>query len=432
MAADGGAMEKLNKQLKAINRELLRSAEPDALENKWPEAAFQSTFDERWGAWFKDHGVHGVTFADEYLALLAGRHKAYADVAPPPPHTFPYRFIEENGCVVPLVLPRSRFRNRLIEVFSTRQLLSVCDLCVHREARWGDLCVAADEFWARRARNGKSRARAGRPAVVMVDIMIYPLYATTVHRLLRNVPHVLVIVDEDCSFTRHMFDAIDSDNLVAVHAQNLEFAHERCHALPLGVGRTVTRSARYNSPPWEELGLSIDEVLRAVNLADVDAKAPSIYINCARSSNRVALLDALQSRADDASNESDAGAPFVVFAPYKQNASGRYSREDFRDYLLEMSRYRFTLCPPGNGFDCFRVWEALLVGSVPIVPESPFWDGFPSDMPLLRCQDMVAELTPARCEEEWTSRLRDQMATFDRTVLSTSYWERSVLKSLDA
>ena len=39
----------------------------------------------------------------------------------------------------------------------------------------------------------------------------------------------------------------------------------------------------------------------------------------------------------------------------------------FEDYLKRMSQYKFTACLPGSGFDIHRIYEALLVGSIPIV-----------------------------------------------------------------
>ena len=33
-----------------------------------------------------------------------------------------------------------------------------------------------------------------------------------------------------------------------------------------------------------------------------------------------------------------------------------------------------TLSPPGRGYDCFRTWQALAVGTVPLVPEDPAYD----------------------------------------------------------
>jgi hypothetical protein len=32
----------------------------------------------------------------------------------------------------------------------------------------------------------------------------------------------------------------------------------------------------------------------------------------------------------------------------------------------------YVLSPPGNGIDCHRTWEALFLGSIPIVKKS-FW-----------------------------------------------------------
>jgi hypothetical protein len=36
------------------------------------------------------------------------------------------------------------------------------------------------------------------------------------------------------------------------------------------------------------------------------------------------------------------------------------------EYLMDMSRHRFVLCPAGNGIDCYRSLEAIYCGSVPI------------------------------------------------------------------
>ncbi len=42
-------------------------------------------------------------------------------------------------------------------------------------------------------------------------------------------------------------------------------------------------------------------------------------------------------------------------------------RRSFTDYLKEMATYKFVLCPRGWGPDSYRTWEALLVGTIPIV-----------------------------------------------------------------
>ena len=41
--------------------------------------------------------------------------------------------------------------------------------------------------------------------------------------------------------------------------------------------------------------------------------------------------------------------------------------KDFKDYLDQIAIHNMTLCPPGNGMDCYRTLEALYLGSIPIM-----------------------------------------------------------------
>ena len=47
---------------------------------------------------------------------------------------------------------------------------------------------------------------------------------------------------------------------------------------------------------------------------------------------------------------------------------------------MNQAQYAFVLSPPGNGLDCHRTWEALVLGCIPIVKSSgldPVFDGLP-------------------------------------------------------
>ena len=46
-------------------------------------------------------------------------------------------------------------------------------------------------------------------------------------------------------------------------------------------------------------------------------------------------------------------------------------REDFENYLKNYKKYKFTLTPYGNGMDCHRTWEALLMKTIPIIKTGP-------------------------------------------------------------
>ncbi|HLB94073.1 MAG TPA: hypothetical protein VJJ81_02400 [Candidatus Babeliales bacterium] len=56
------------------------------------------------------------------------------------------------------------------------------------------------------------------------------------------------------------------------------------------------------------------------------------------------------------------------------------NRQPYETYLTNMAESKFVVSPHGNGLDCHRTWEALLVGSFPIVTSStldPLYQGLP-------------------------------------------------------
>ena len=67
-------------------------------------------------------------------------------------------------------------------------------------------------------------------------------------------------------------------------------------------------------------------------------------------------------------------------------------KKPFLEYMREMAEYKFTLSPRGLGPDCYRTWEALLVGSIPVL-HSCYLDELYSDLPVLYVKDWT-EVTP--------------------------------------
>jgi hypothetical protein len=61
-------------------------------------------------------------------------------------------------------------------------------------------------------------------------------------------------------------------------------------------------------------------------------------------------------------------------------------RLNARRYRRLLVRYGFVASPPGAGVDCFRTWEALYLGVVPIVKRSLFYEFFPG-LPVLIVDD---------------------------------------------
>ena len=49
---------------------------------------------------------------------------------------------------------------------------------------------------------------------------------------------------------------------------------------------------------------------------------------------------------------------------------------DNLEYLRELSKYKYNLCPEGNFFESHRIWESLIFGCTPIVEKNTVNENF--------------------------------------------------------
>ena len=49
-----------------------------------------------------------------------------------------------------------------------------------------------------------------------------------------------------------------------------------------------------------------------------------------------------------------------------------YKHLDTREYFNKLAQYKYSICPRGTGLDSYRIWESLLVNTIPITLETPF------------------------------------------------------------
>jgi hypothetical protein len=106
-----------------------------------------------------------------------------------------------------------------------------------------------------------------------------------------------------------------------------------------------------------------------------------------------------------------------------------------RELYAAASKYLFGFSPPGYGVDCYRTYEYLLLGVIPIVPDQPInWGGMFDDLPVLVLEDYNRNRTRA----EYLGIMRDYIASpkfqdqdfeagWQRLFLR--YWRRLVLEA---
>lgn len=93
-----------------------------------------------------------------------------------------------------------------------------------------------------------------------------------------------------------------------------------------------------------------------------------------------------------------------------------------REFYNELSASQYTLSPWGVEFECIRTWEAILLGSIPIVEHS-FLDPLYSDLPILlvhKWEDIDEKML--RKNYDSLKKKSTEKATFD-------YWE-SLIKEI--
>ena len=94
------------------------------------------------------------------------------------------------------------------------------------------------------------------------------------------------------------------------------------------------------------------------------------------------------------------------------------SRKPFLEYMEEMSQYKFVLSPWGDIVDCYRHWEAMLVGAIPIMQSSQALESLCADLPVILVKDW-SEVT-----EEFLNRKYEEMKgkQYNLRKLYMQYW----------
>lgn len=98
------------------------------------------------------------------------------------------------------------------------------------------------------------------------------------------------------------------------------------------------------------------------------------------------------------------------FCTFDANRTGK-------EFLEEIMRSKFVLCPRGNGLDTHRVWESLMLGSIPILKSNAL-DPLYEDLPVLIVKDwdeVTEEFLEKKYKEIWSKN-------YNYDKLYADYW----------
>lgn len=186
------------------------------------------------------------------------------------------------------------------------------------------------------------------------------------------------------SYTKSTFSDIPS-NIRKWFTVNMMCKHPKIECIPFGI------------PSWSY------EILDNINITE-KRQDKSLYVN---------FQTYTVERLNIKSFYRDSNFAFCTYVD---------EAKDNEIYLNELSSHKFVLCPNGNGIDCFRTWEALTLGTIPIVERSYVSESF-SDLPILIVDNMYG-ITKDFLDKQYElimNRFPD-WSTIEK--LKLSYWGR--------
>ena len=158
-------------------------------------------------------------------------------------------------------------------------------------------------------------------------------------KTIRN-PFILVCHNSDGCFQKKYEQLFNLSCLNCIFTQNNMTRHDRIFHLPIGIGNSQ----------WEHGNIGLLMEMRQ-NIS----KDRFIFFNFNIETNRDKRLVCY--------NEIEKkGIQFL----------NRFSNQ--REYLQELSKYQFAICPEGHGPDCHRIYECLYLNVIPIMVRSHLTD----------------------------------------------------------
>jgi hypothetical protein len=227
--------------------------------------------------------------------------------------------------------------------------------------------------------------KSGSAIFVKTDYLDH--FFSRIHPLIRY-PYVLITHNSDYGVPGSFSSFLEDEKIIAWFGQNTDLSHPKLHPIPIGIANQY----------W---GHGNVEVLRAV-ASQTLPKKHLLYLNFVIQNYYPERWQVFRLFGN---------APFCF----------RPSRKDFGGFLADMKSSQFILSPRGNGLDTHRLWEALYMGSFPIVKTSSL-DALYADLPVVIVNDwkeVTEEFLLQKYEELSQSRY-----SLEKTKMN--YWTKLI------
>lgn len=255
------------------------------------------------------------------------------------------------------------------------------------------------------------------PSIIFVKTDYIARFFQTIHPYL-TVPYVLITHNSDCTIPYPDFNSdniryimysqpeyplpdnylayLDDPKLIHWFTQNCNGSHPKLSPIPIGL-------ANAHIVPHGDFHI-LESVQQRAHALE---KKHLMYFNCVVETNRAERRRAAEILATTQ----------LCYQP---------SFKPVQEYLEDIAASYFVVSPPGNGPDCHRTWEALLLGAIPIVKHSAF-DSLFDDLPVV----IVHDWTEINLEFLQKKYAELNQRTFNFEKLYAPYWIQKIKSQLN-
>lgn len=162
---------------------------------------------------------------------------------------------------------------------------------------------------------------------------------------------ILITHNSDQSVGSNYVELLNNNNLIKWYGQNIDIKHPKLYALPIGIANSQWAHGK-------------SEILEQIIMKTKhNKKTKLLYVNFSVDTNPY-IREPIKT--------------LLVEKGYE------FTSPDlpWEKYLNELSKYKYAICPEGNGPDCHRIWECLYLGVIPIIKNSVAFIQF-NDLPIL-------------------------------------------------
>ncbi len=273
---------------------------------------------------------------------------------------------------------------------SSRGLLKTCDIR-NTKPRSSSAMIDFSEH---------NKLRHGGSIYVCQDAI--GLFAAHILESIR-MPFVLVSGDSDMPLTSDVpgFEAIlASQYLIGWYAQNLNAGGEKLHHLPIGLDYHTGWELKgyYETTELNPIQQEMQLVSALRSSARSDQREIKAYCN---------WHFAMRGNREDCFRRANGSACHYPASRVPRSLAWK-----------QQSNFAFALCPEGAGMDCHRTWEAILLGSIPIVNRnsiSPLFERLP-----VVIVDDWAEVTDQLLQDSFGRMIHK---TYDFSSLFLHHWK---------